>query len=329
MGLAIGGAFASAWANPTGPTLVKGAALISNPSANVLQVVNTPGTVLHWQGFSVGAGQTTRFVQQNAASAVLNRVVGANPSSILGRLESNGRVFLINPNGIVFGGGAVVDVAGLIASTRDISDANFAAGNYLFSGAGNGGITVQSGAQILTSNYGPGGQVWLIGRNVTQEAGSTITAPQGQVVFAAGTQLQVAESSLGNMTFNVTTDGISNISALGTIAAARGAVGMFADNITVGGNLSADSSSAGRGQIVMSAADTMTVRDGAVVSTDATDASQGGVIDLTAGSQIEIQRLASVSADGGAAGGNGGDIALTANLLLVSQVANAGGNLHA
>src|SRR6185369_1444956 len=111
-------------------------------------------------------------------SAILNRVIGANPSDILGRLESNGRVFLVNPNGIVFGGASVVDVAGLIASTRDISNADFIAGNYVFNGTSNGAITMQSGAQILTSTAGPGGQVWLFAKSITQEAGSSITAPQ-------------------------------------------------------------------------------------------------------------------------------------------------------
>ena len=303
LGAVLSSACACAWANPTGIAVVRGDVLVSNPSSSVLQVVNTPGTILNWQSFSIGAGQTTRFVQLNAASAVLNRVVGASPSDILGRLESNGRVFLINPNGIVFGNGSVVDVAGLIASTRDITDANFLAGNYLFSGTSNGSITLQSGAQVLTSTYGPGGQVWLFAKNVTQEAGATITAPQGQVVLAAGSQLQVAQSQLGNMTFTVNVSGGETIELLGAIAAERGAVGLFADTIKV--------------------------RDGGIVNVSAAASGNGGSITANARNLLEIERLADMAADGGSSSGNGGTITLSAADVRVSPVANAYGNVHA
>ncbi len=65
-------------------------------SGNTLTVTNTPGTIINWQGFSIGSNEVTRFAQQSASSAVLNRVVGNDPSNILGTLQSNGRVFLIN-----------------------------------------------------------------------------------------------------------------------------------------------------------------------------------------------------------------------------------------
>ena len=63
----------------------------------------------------------------------MNRITGKNPSQILGALQSNGKVFLINPNGIVFGAGSRVDVNGLVASSLNLSDADFLAGNLKFS----------------------------------------------------------------------------------------------------------------------------------------------------------------------------------------------------
>ena len=311
MAWAVAAAFAcSAQANPTGPTLINGSALTSNPNASTLQIVNTPGTIINWQGFSIAGGETTRFVQLNAASAVLNRVVGGIPSDILGRLESNGRVFLINPNGIVFGAGAVVDVAGLIASTRDISNADFLAGNYLFSGTGNGSITMQSGAQILTSTYGPGGQVWLFGKSVTQQAGSTITAPQGQVVLAAGSTVQVGTSGLGNMTFSLTTSGNDTVQSLGTIAADRGAVGLFADFVTHRGSIDAGSG----GQVAMNA-----TRELRVQGASTTNAPNGSIT-LRGGSLLEVQNDSVINADGA-----NGRISFESNNLLVYP----GGNTHA
>lgn len=238
--LGLCGAACAVLANPTGPTTVSGATLLSNPSSSVLQIVNTPGSIINWSGFSIAAGETTRFVQDSASSAVLNRVTGTSRSDILGTLQSNGRVFLINQNGIVFGGSSVVDVAGLIASTRTISDANFLAGNYLFDGGGSGTIAVQAGARISTGTYAPsGGQVWLFAKDVTQEAGSSITVPQGQVVLAAGAQVQVGTTALGNMSFTVTTDGSNTIDSLGSIAANQGAVGLFADYVSHKGTVEA------------------------------------------------------------------------------------------
>ena len=112
-GLLSGGA---AQANPTGAAVVHGQASFAHPAAGMLNIANSPGAIINWQGFSIDRGELTRFVQQSNTSAVLNRVTGGDPSAILGQLVSNGKVFLINPNGIAFGANARVDTAGLVAS---------------------------------------------------------------------------------------------------------------------------------------------------------------------------------------------------------------------
>ena len=111
--LAVASCFATelAHANPTGASVVSGQVSITT-NGNLVQVTNSPGSIINWQGFSIGANEITRFIQQSASSTVLNRVVGVNPSVILGTLQSNGRVMLINSNGIVFGAGATIDTAG-------------------------------------------------------------------------------------------------------------------------------------------------------------------------------------------------------------------------
>ena len=100
-----------------------------------VNIVNTPNAIINWGSFSIGANEITRFLQQSASSAVLNRVAaGLSPSSILGALQSNGRVFLINPNGIVFGAGSQINVGGLVASTMNLSNEDFLAGRMRFTG---------------------------------------------------------------------------------------------------------------------------------------------------------------------------------------------------
>ena len=112
----------TAQANPSGATVVHGTASFSQPNASTLNISNSPGAIINWQQFGINPGELTRFIQQGANSAVLNRIIGQDPSKILGQLSSNGKVYLVNPNGIVFGQGSMVNTAGLIASTLNISN---------------------------------------------------------------------------------------------------------------------------------------------------------------------------------------------------------------
>ena len=138
--LAPGGAVR---ANPEGGTVVAGAATIAQPvPGEVIVNQHSDRTIIDWQAFSIGAGETTQFLQPSASAVALNRVTGAQVSEILGRLSANGQVYLINPNGILFGPDAVVDVAGLIASVHGMRDQDFLAGQLDFNipGVANAGV---------------------------------------------------------------------------------------------------------------------------------------------------------------------------------------------
>jgi filamentous hemagglutinin family protein len=164
---------AGAFANPTGMQVVAGQ-VSTVTSGNQLLVTNSPGSIINWQSFSIMPGELTRFIQQSSASSVLNRITGQNPSQILGALQSNGKVFLINPNGVVFGAGAQVNVNGLVASSLDLSNADFLSGKLKFSGATTAGSVTNSGGITTPS----GGQVYLIAPNVTNNG--LITSPSGE-----------------------------------------------------------------------------------------------------------------------------------------------------
>ena len=314
---------------PTNPTVINGTVIQTQPTASQLQLATTPGAIINWGSFSIGSAATVNFAQQNAASAVLNRVTGSGGSEIYGQLSSNGRVFLINTNGIVFGAGSRVDVGGLVASTRNLTDANFLAGNYRFEGAGGGNITLESDAQIRTSAAG-GGQVWLFANRVDTRAGSSIATPQGQTVLAAGDRVTVGDNGNGYLSFSVDALPGQTIEHLGTIAAERGAVGLFADSLTVGGRVGVAPGSSGAqsygpaGSIHLAAASDVTLLDGAAL--DASGGQYGGGrINLEAGNRVVVARGADVAADGSV----GGRIDISANEVLIEPGAGGVASVHA
>ena len=236
----------SAWANPEGPTVVHGQVSISQPDLNTLNITNSPGAVINWGSFSIGANETTRFIQPSASSSVLNRVIGESPSQIFGQLLSNGRVFLVNPNGVVFGPNSVVDVAGLIASTLQMSDADFMAGRYHFEGDGEGFIDNRGYIRA-----GPGSEVVLIAPSI--ENSGIIEAEGGQLILAAGRSVTLASLDYEGVQFEVQApeDEVLN---LGALLAEQGAAGVFAGTIKNAGRIEANSLTIDEtGAIVLSA----------------------------------------------------------------------------
>ncbi len=190
IGMAVVSCFAgNAHSAPTGASVVSGSASIAT-SGSTMTVTNTPNAIINWASFSINTSETVRFIQQSASSAVLNRVTGSAPSGILGALQSNGKVFLVNPNGILFGAGARIDVNGLVASTLNMTDADFLAGRMRFNAdrALPGGV---SNAGTITTPSG--GFVYMLAPNV--ENSGVITTPSGEAILAAGNSVELVDST--------------------------------------------------------------------------------------------------------------------------------------
>lgn len=116
--------FSAAYANPMDPVIVNGSAnLISDE--NNLKIVASEDLILHWKTFSIDKNEKVSFIQPSENSFVLNRVVGIEKSLILGDLLSNGKVFLLNPNGILIGKDAKIDTTSFVASTLNLKDSDF------------------------------------------------------------------------------------------------------------------------------------------------------------------------------------------------------------
>ena len=169
----------SATALPQGASINTGAANISTQGAAMAITQATDKASINWQSFNIGTGASVNIAQPNASSVLLNRVVGNDPSQILGKLSANGQVILLNPNGIVFGKDGSVTASAFTASTFALSDADFMAGFYKYNRNGSTASVVNQGTIETTA----GGFVALIGATVTNEG--TIRAPQGDVVLAA------------------------------------------------------------------------------------------------------------------------------------------------
>jgi filamentous hemagglutinin family protein len=176
----------AALANPTGGTVAAGAATITHHGTTTTVTQGTDRAVINWNDFNIGAGELTRFVQPGAQSAVLNRVTGGNPTQIFGRLEGNGRVFVLNPNGVLVGAGGVVQTQGFIASTLNVADSDFMAGNALrFNGTST--ASVENLGRI---DAGQGDAV-LIAHRVRNAGDLTTTGGTG--ALAAGTDVLLAQ----------------------------------------------------------------------------------------------------------------------------------------
>ena len=140
---------------PAGMQVGAGQATATSPTAQSL-VINQSSNkaVLDWRSFGIAAGESVRFNQPGAGSVVLNRVTGGDASAIFGSLSANGQVFLVNPTGILFAPGAQVSVGGLVASSLAITNSDFLAGRYQFSGSGGnvsnaGTINAARGGYVL------------------------------------------------------------------------------------------------------------------------------------------------------------------------------------
>jgi filamentous hemagglutinin family protein len=216
----------AATAGPEGGQVVNGVGSITQTDASSTLISQGSDRLgINWQSFNVAEHESVRFEQPSSTSIALNRIFDQNPSQILGALDANGHVFLINPNGMVFGEGAQINVAGLVASSLDLSQEDFAAANFKFTGNDAAGLVVNRGLiQAAT-----GGSVTLLGGSVANEG--VIIAELGQVNLAAGARASLDFTGDGLLFFEVDGALLANntgadaaVSNSGTIQANGGSV---------------------------------------------------------------------------------------------------------
>lgn len=281
----------SAYANPTGMSVVAGQAT-AQTIGNLMQITNTPGAILNWQQFNIDLGQTTQFVQQNAASQVFNRVTGGDVSQILGTLQSNGQVFLINPAGVFFGQGAVVDTAGFLASTLAASDTDLLNGHLRFNDStGTAGNIVNQGS--LTTHSG--GSIVLLAPSIEN---SGIIHADGEVLLAAGHSVTIVDMRHPTIGLTVASKNGDKAVNLGQIISKN--VSLFSHLVKNSGVVEATGAQLGEGGVIRFIAQGDALAGGQVLAESAQG--HGGEIDIT-GERVAVLSGARISADGATGGG--------------------------
>jgi filamentous hemagglutinin family protein len=242
-----------AQALPTGGQVTAGQASISQ-NANTMTInQGSQRTVIDWNSFNVGAGNTVQFNQPNAQSQALNRVTSGGASNIQGSLLANGQVLIQNANGVLFGKGSVVNVGSLLATTKAINPDAFMAGGPLQLNSTGTNASVENDGSIQAQGY-----VTLVGDQV-RNTGSINTAPGGQVVLAAGDSATVAlpngqgiQLTLTNATANALVENSGTINAQdgSVLLTARGTNTLLntvvnLDGVTRAGTVVADAGNTG------------------------------------------------------------------------------------
>ena len=293
-----------AQAKPLGGHVSAGAGSVTQSGATTTIHQASPNLSLNWQSFNIAPQETVNFVQPSASAVAVNRIYDTNGTQILGRLNANGQVYLINPNGILFGQGAQVNVGALVASTLGLNDASLNGSSRTFSGTGTGSI-VNQGTISATGSGGSGGYVALLGNTVSNQG--PITAPQGTVALGAGSsatltfqnnslvKMQVDQSVLNSLADNgglIRADGgnvsmsagakdallASVVNNTGVIEARtvqehNGTIillgGMAAGTVNVGGTLDASAPNGGNGGFIETSAAHVNIANAAKITTTA------------------------------------------------------------
>lgn len=314
--LAIAFGSSSSFADPAGAVVAAGQAAIS--SANGITTIQqmSDRAVVNWQSFNVNASEVVKFVQPSSTAAILNRVTGGSVSSINGLVEGNGRVYLINPNGIVVGANGVVNVnGGFVASTKSLADNAFMSGGTLvFTGESTGSI------QILGKVQSAQGDVILIAPKIAIEKTGSLIAGQtiklvaanevelsngkftvkpkagdaGQLTVegaleAAKVQLAANNNNLGALAINTT----GTIRATGTQTNPDGSVSIIATgeggNINISGNIRSEKGDGNGGAVTVLADNT--IRVSGTINANSSDMSKVGG-DIYIGRDITTNKLA-------------------------------------
>jgi filamentous hemagglutinin family protein len=303
---------ASIFANPQGMTVVSGSAR-STQQGNTLQITTSRNAFLQWNSFNIAAGETTIFHEPSASSIVIDQINSANPTTIFGSLRANGIVVLENQSGFYFGPNAFVKAGGLVVTTAAI--------NPWSSGGGAGWSFDGPPAATPIVNYGhletaSGGSMFLIGQQI--ENHGTMAAPGGTAALLAGQKVLLSSRPDG-LSLSVPVQlPAGSVDNQGRIVADAGQVLLQAQTVNNSGVIQANSVREKNGVIEFYASDDIQLAGSSILQANGgTDGiSPGGNITIKSGGTFSDSTGSQITATGGANGGNGGNVDVSAPNVL-------------
>lgn len=157
---------------------------------------SSQNAAINWQSFSVAPQETVQFKQPNSDSITLNRVTGNEASDIQGQIKANGHIFISNPNGVLIGNNAQINVGGLVATTQKISDEDFMANRFNFTGEGKGVVENRGHIQV------PKGGVVALVAPIVKNSGK-ITALQANTLLASAEHFSITLPSNNKFSYQI------------------------------------------------------------------------------------------------------------------------------
>jgi filamentous hemagglutinin family protein len=298
-------------ANPTGGTVRQGTATF-NSSGSQMTINTSAQAFISWQSFNIGVGETTTFVQPSSSSLVWNQINDANPSQILGNLNANGYVVLQNQNGFFIGGQAAITAHGLVMTTSPIPIPDLSSGGpWSFS-------TPPPTANIINYgqiNIGGAGSAFLIANNI--ENHGSITAPGGNIGLYSGQEVLVSMRPDGRGLSAKVTLPAGSVDNSGKLIADGGTIAMQAKVVNQGGLVQANSVADVNGTIELLASDAVNLGPNSVLSAkgDSQGVSSGGSITVKSDNTFSDAAGSAIDISGGAQGGKGGQLEISAAQL--------------
>ncbi len=290
-GILLASLLSPAWSEPVGGEVRSGSATIERAPGTTTITQSTRQAILEWQRFNISPSELVRFVQPGPAAVILNRVTGGDPSRILGKLQANGQLFLVNPNGILFGPQSRVDVGSLVATTLSLSDQDFLAGNYRFEQdprLAAGAVVNQGTIQVSDEGY-----VVLTAPLVSNEG--LIVANLGKVQLGAGDAFTLNLDGRGLVSYQV-----QSSTDAGPVVLTPDAVSQaLADSVNGGALVPAGEMVLANGQLQLVGANGALVQTGTIQAGDVSLAGgrvlAGGVVQAERDIRIDSDTLSVVS----------------------------------
>lgn len=296
------------YALPTGADIQYGQATLQTANNQLTIYQSSSQLIANWQSFGVAAHEAVQLLQPVQGLALF-RVVGTEASQIYGQLTATGSLFLINPNGVLFGQGAQVDVGGLVATTMQMSNTDFLNGRYQFHTDGSSGAVTNQGV-IKAAD---GGYIVLLANSVNNSG--SLLANQGSVVLAGTQSAELDFYGNGLVKARLSGDALNALVAhSGRIEADGGTVQLATSArsaaVNVTGLVQANSLVARNGVIRLEGGEHAKVSvSGQLRAAGVIPGSKGGRIEVT-GEQVALLNGATLDASGDMGGGTvlvGGD----------------------